>query len=58
MFSFLKKDPLKALEKEYAELYEKAMHFQRNGDLKTYADLISKADEVGKKIEALKAAKS
>jgi len=51
---FKKKNPLEALESEYRSILEKAMHAQRNGDLKLYAALTEEAEEVMKKIEALK----
>ncbi len=55
MFGLFKKDPVKRLEKEYAAILEEAKDVQRSGDLRAYADLISKSEEVMKKIEALKA---
>ena len=55
MFGFFKKDPVKKLEKEYAQLMEKAMTIQRSGDLKHYARLIDEAEEIQNKITALKA---
>lgn len=55
MFGLFKKDPIKKLEKEYAQLMEKAMHVQRSGDLKAYARLIERAEELQAEIERLKA---
>jgi len=55
MFGLFKKDPVKKLEKEYAQLMEKAVAIQRSGDLKHYARLIEEAEEIQNKISALKA---
>lgn len=54
MFGLFKKDPVKALEQEYRKLMEEAMHIQRSGDLKAYAVKIVEAEEIAKKIEALR----
>lgn len=53
MFSFLKKDPRKQLNKQYLQKLEEAMHAQRNGDIRSYSMLASEAEEILKKIEAL-----
>ena len=53
MFGFLKKDPLKQLKKEYAELTEQAMHLQRNGDIEAYSKVMSQAEAVYKQIQEL-----
>ena len=53
MFGFLKKDPIKKLEKEYAKLSEKAMELQRNGDIKGYSELTSEAEAILTKIDKL-----
>ena len=53
MFSFLKKDPLKALNKQYLQKLEEAMHAQRNGDIRSYSMLTSEAEDILKKIDAL-----
>lgn len=50
-----KRNPLKKLEKEYDRLLEAGMLRQRNGDIQGYARLSEQAEEVRKKIEALKA---
>ena len=52
-----KKDPLKKLDKEYKDLLERAMTASRNGDMDTSSDLYYKADQVYKKIEAIKGEK-
>tara|TARA_Y100000034_G_C6772901_1_gene344897 strand:+ start:73 stop:252 length:180 start_codon:yes stop_codon:yes gene_type:complete len=54
MFSFLKKDPLKKLNKAYYQKLEQAMHAQRNGDMRSYAALTAEAEELNKEINALK----
>jgi len=53
MFGFLKNDPKKKLEKEYKSLSEAAMQAQRNGNIELFAELSQKAEEVGKKLDAL-----
>ena len=53
MFGLFKKDPLKKLKKEYAELTEQAMHLQRNGDIAGYSELTSKAEAIYKEIQQL-----
>lgn len=50
MFSMFKKDPLKKLNKLYGEKLEDAMHAQRNGDMRLYAQLTSDAEEIRKEI--------
>ena len=54
MFKFFKKDPIKQLEKEYEKLMEEAMHIQRGGDIKSYALKVAEAEEILKKIEAMR----
>ena len=55
MFSFFKSDPVKKLEKQHSALLEKAMHAQRNGDIRSYSMITQEADDLSKKIDALKA---
>lgn len=57
MFKLFKKDPVKALEKQYEKMMEEAMHIQRSGDLKLYAVKIEEAEKLLKEIEAKRAAK-
>lgn len=52
MFSFLKSDPLKKLNKEYGVLLEKAMQAQRGGDIRLYSELTEQAEAVKAKIDA------
>lgn len=56
MFSFLKKDPLEALERKRKKLLEAAMHIQRSGDLKRYAEQMEAIDKLEKEIEVLRQA--
>ncbi len=57
MFSFLKSDPVKKLEAKRVKLLEEAMHVQRSGDLKSYAQKIVAIDQLEKEIEALQSKK-
>jgi len=50
MFGLFKKDPLKALQKEYKVKSQKAMEVQRSGDLRLYATLVEELEEIEKKI--------
>lgn len=50
MFSFFKSDPAKKLKKQHSLLLEKAMHAQRNGDIRTYSALTFEADKIEKAI--------
>lgn len=54
MFSFLKSDPIKKLDKEYDVLLEKAMQAQRNGDIRLYSELTKQAEAVKAKIDEAK----
>lgn len=54
MFSFLKKDPIQALENKRKKLLEEAMHVQRSGDLKLYAVKMEAIDKLEKEIEDLR----
>ncbi|MEM9920125.1 MAG: DUF6435 family protein [Bacteroidota bacterium] len=58
MFGLFKKDPVKALEKEYKALLEKARDIQRSGDIKEYSRIMAQSEEVYKKIEKLRAEKN
>ncbi|MBY0515876.1 MAG: Lacal_2735 family protein [Bacteriovoracaceae bacterium] len=57
MFNFLKKDPKKKLEEEYAKLLTQAVDAQRNGKIELYAQLTVQSEEILKKIEVLEAQK-
>lgn len=54
MFGIFKSDPIKKLEKQYADKLEQAMNRQRNGDIEGYANLSFEAEEILKKIDKLK----
>ncbi|MFD2167425.1 DUF6435 family protein [Thalassotalea euphylliae] len=51
MFSFFKSDPTKKLKKQHLALLEKAMHAQRNGDIKGYAMITAEAEALAKEIQ-------
>ncbi|MEO3678516.1 DUF6435 family protein [Rheinheimera sp. FR7-31] len=53
MFSWLKSDPVKKLRKAYDQKLEQAMHAQRNGDMRLYADLTAESEEIWRKIQQL-----
>lgn len=57
MFSLFKSDPLKKLETKRIKLLEEAMHIQRSGDLRLYAEKIVTIDQLEKEIEALRSKK-
>ncbi len=52
MFSIFKRDPKKKMRKEYDALLEKAMHAQRNGDIRTYSMLTADAEALWLRIAA------
>lgn len=54
MFSLFKKDPVKKLNKEYTSLLEQALAAQRRGDIRSYSDLTTKAENIAKEIDLLK----
>ena len=53
MFSIFKSDPRKKLKKQHSAILEKAMHAQRNGDIKSYSQLTVEADTIYKQLQAL-----
>ncbi len=53
MFGWLKSDPVKKLRKAYDQKLEQAMHAQRNGDMRLFADLTAESEELWQKIEQL-----
>lgn len=53
MFGFLKANPVKKLEKEYARLMSQAVDAQRNGNIELYAKLSTEADKILKEIEKI-----
>lgn len=54
MFSFLKKDPIKKLNKLYLQKLEEAMYAQRNGDIRSYSTITSEAEDIRIKMDALR----
>lgn len=57
MFSFLKKDPISKLNKQYTVLLEQALEAQRRGDIRSYSELTSEAEKIADKIDHLKSSK-
>jgi hypothetical protein len=57
MLSFFKSNPVKKLEAKRMKLLEEAMHIQRSGNLKLFAEKIVVIDQLEKEIEALHAKK-
>ena len=55
MFSIFKSDPRKKLKKQHAAALEKAMHAQRNGDIKGYSQLTVEAEAIYAQIKQLEA---
>ncbi|MCL5050544.1 DUF6435 family protein [Aliidiomarina maris] len=55
MFGLFKKHPTRQLRKELAQLQEKSMQAQRNGDIRTHSKLSAQADEIWREIQRLEA---
>ena len=53
MLGFLKGDPRKKLQKAYEEKLPKALHAQRNGDLRAHGTLMEEAEKLYAEIQAL-----
>ncbi|UCX04681.1 DUF6435 family protein [Shewanella sp. HL-SH8] len=53
MFSLFRQDPIKKLTKLYESKLEKAMHAQRNGDIKSYSMITAEAALIEAEISAL-----
>lgn len=53
MFGWLKPDPVKKLRKAYDQKLEQAMHAQRKGDMRLYADLTAESEDIWHKIQQL-----
>ncbi|WP_113906780.1 DUF6435 family protein [Aliidiomarina celeris] len=56
MFNFLKRNPTKALRKQYAQKLEQAMNAQRKGDMRLYAELTDESEKIWAEIERVEAA--
>ncbi|MCL1483226.1 MAG: DUF6435 family protein [Marinobacter sp.] len=46
MLGLFKSDPKKKLQKAYEAKLEKALHYQRNGDLRTHSTLMLEAESL------------
>jgi len=53
MFGFFKSDPKKKLQKAYEAKLAKALHSQRNGDLRTHSTLMEEAEKLYAEIQAI-----
>ena len=53
LFKLFKKDPAKKLRKEYHLKLEKALHAQRNGNIREYSFLTSEAEAVKERLDAV-----
>ena len=53
MFSFLKPDPKKQLQKIYEKLSTEAFQAQRNGDIRKYSELTDQAESIREQINQL-----
>jgi uncharacterized protein Yka (UPF0111/DUF47 family) len=54
MFSLFKKNPIQSLENKRKKLLEEAMHVQRSGDLRRYAEKMEVINKLEKEIDALR----
>ena len=57
MFGLFGNSEEKKLEKQYRKLLEEARDIQRKGDMKAFALKTAEAEEVGRKLEALRSKK-
>lgn len=53
MLGFLKGDPRKKLQKNYEKKLTEALHYQRNGDLRTYSTLMEEAEAMYTKLQEM-----
>lgn len=53
MFGMFKSSPTKKMRKQYDTLLEKAMNAQRNGDMKSYAQLTEASETLWKEIQTI-----
>ena len=53
MLGFMKGDPKKKLQKEYEAKLQKALHAQRNGDLRTHGTLMEEAEKIYAEIQKI-----
>ena len=54
MFGIFKKDPSKKIEKEIKNKYKQSVHFQRNGKLKEYGQVMKEIEELEDELIRLK----
>ena len=54
MLDFLKKNPLKKMERRYLNMLEEAMQLQRKGDIKGYALKMAEVEALQQQIEEAK----
>ena len=55
MFGLFKKDPVEKLRQEYQEKLEKALFYERNGDLRASSQLHVEAEELYERVQAAEA---
>ncbi len=55
MLGWLKKDPIKELEKQHAKKLVEARDLQRKGDIVAFSDATAEAEEIIRQIDELKA---
>tara|TARA_R110000823_G_scaffold47903_20_gene122038 strand:+ start:13414 stop:13593 length:180 start_codon:yes stop_codon:yes gene_type:complete len=53
MFGFLRRSPVKQMQKDHAILLTRAFQAQRNGDIRKYSLLTAEAEALREKIESL-----
>lgn len=58
MLNPFKRDPGKKLQRAYEAKLERAMHFQRNGDIRRYSEISAEADLLYQQLQALKKTES
>jgi len=54
MFSWLKSDPVKSLQKKFDRISEQAFLAQRNGNIALYSELSKQCEDLQKEIESIK----
>lgn len=55
MFGWLKKNPIKKLEQDYAQKLAQATELQRKGDIVGYANMSAEADAILKQLQEAEA---
>ncbi|MBQ49521.1 MAG: hypothetical protein CMP10_19230 [Zetaproteobacteria bacterium] len=58
MFGWFSGDKTEKLRKKYLKIYQKAIEYQRNGNIRKYSELIDEAEPLRKEIEALEQEKA